>query len=379
MKSIHKNILLGLIAILLTLNACKKIDYNMGVSLPETIAPMTLGSAKAVDMMLIYQGGSHRPTWTQTELAPYVTYVDPESGKEDWLFDGFLIIESNDGAGRDMVAPIYPDKFTGKLGRKVEWENQLARQFTADNGIDALNKLVTVKSALIGAPKRKRQVVICLPEPAPGQQDWGVLDGKQLNFSSQADRLNALKWYIDQILLKWTAINPTNLELAGFYWTPETAYISQVMLPTVKSYIRTKSPNYKFYHIPHWGAGVRPDWKKQGFDISYQQPNVFFKDTRVIQVKDAVAYAKLNGMALEFEFDESALVKYNYKKRDIFMEYYNDFKDAGVWESFPLTYYQDHKAWVGYINSTDPKDQEITRLLARTIVDRQKRADAELK
>ena len=140
------------------------------------------------------------------------------------------------------------------------------------------------------------------------------------------------------------------------------------MLPTVKSYIRTKSPNYKFYHIPHWGAGVRPDWKKQGFDISYQQPNEFFKKTRLIKVKEAVDYAKKNGMSLEFEFDENALLKYNYLKRDLFMEYYNDFKDGGIWDNYPLTYYQDHKAWVSYINSTDSKDQEITRLLARTIV-----------
>ncbi len=366
---------LGLLGLVFWLSSCKKIDYNLGVSLQDTITPMSLTSAKAVDMMLIFQGGTHRPTWTQEELAPYVTYVDPETKVENWLFDGFLIIEANDGAGRDMVAPIYPDKFTGKLGRKVEWENQLSRQFTTDNGIDALNKLITVKSALIGAPKRKRQVVICLPEPAPGQADWGALDGRTLNFGSQADRLTALKWYIDQIIAKWNTLNPQNLELAGFYWTPETAYISQVMLPTVKSYIRTKSPNFKFYHIPHWGAGVRPDWKKQGFDISYQQPNVFFKKEQVIKVKDAVEYAQKNGMSLEFEFDESALLKYNYQKRDIFMEYYNDFKNAGVWENYPLTYYQDHKAWVAYLNSTDSKDQEITRLLARTIVDRQKRAD----
>ena len=214
MKMTYKYlVLLGLV---LWLSSCKKIDYNLGTSLQDTITPMTLTSAKAVDMILIFQGGTHRPTWTQQELAPYVTYVDPETGAEDWLFDGYLIIESNDGAGRDMVAPIYPDQFTGKLGRKVEWENQLTRQFTTDNGIDALNKLITVKSATIGAPKRKRQVVICLPEPAPGQADWGALDGRTLNFSSQADRLTALKWYIDQIISKWNSLKPSEFRVGRF-------------------------------------------------------------------------------------------------------------------------------------------------------------------
>lgn len=367
---------LSFIALIIWISSCKKTDYNLGVSLQDTITPMSLTSAKAVDMMLIFQGGTHRNTWTEEELEPYVTYVDPETGVEDWLFDGFLIIESNDGAGRRLTAPIYPEDFTGKLGRKVEWENQLSRQFTAEYGIGALNKIITAKSAEIGAPKRKRQVVICLPEPAPGQADWGVLDGRTLHFGSQNDRLTAIKWYIDEIITRWNALNLENLELAGFYWTPETAYISQVILPTVKSYIRTKDPNYMFYHIPHWNAGVRPGWKKQGFDISYQQPNVLFRDPRVIRVKDAVDYAQKHGMSMEFEFDESALLKYNYRSRDIFMEYYNDFKAGGIWENYPLTYYQAGNAWVAYVNSTDSKDQELARLLARTIIERQKRADS---
>lgn len=373
-----KKLIIYAFSLVIGLSACEKMDRNLGVSIPEAIEPMSLMAGKAVDMVLIYHGGTHRNSWTQEELAPYVTYVDPETGDEDWLFDGFLIIETSDGAGRDMLAPVYPDEFTGRLGRKVEWENQLNRQFTKDNGIDALDKLITVKSDEIGAPKRKRQIVVCLTEPAPGQTDWGSLDGKVLNFNSQADRLAAIRWYIDQIIERWNVLSPQNLELAGFYWTAESPHISQVILPTIKSYIRTKSPNYMFYHIPHWRSALRSQWKKLGFDISYQQPNVFFMDSPNHEVKDAIEYANNLGMSLEFEFDENALSSYNYQKRDIFLQYYNQFQDLGIWESYPLTYYQSARAWSAFVRSTDARDQEITKLLGRVIVDRQKRADLEV-
>src|SRR5690242_6656349 len=51
------------------------------------------------DLALIYQGGLQRPHWTTNQFAPYVSYRDPQTGKEQWLFDGFLFIEFQDGRG----------------------------------------------------------------------------------------------------------------------------------------------------------------------------------------------------------------------------------------------------------------------------------------
>lgn len=373
-----KNILIIALLFFLTgsgLQSCDDMDRDLGYSLPDTLPTMTLTYAKATDMILIYSGAVNRPDWTEEELEPFVTFKNQDSGEEDWLFDGFLLINSGDGAGRYYVAPVNEAQRQRELGRKKEWEDQLDRQFKTDNAIDALNKLVTKKSAQIGAPARKRQVVICLPEPAPGQKDWGVLDGRQMDFSSENDRYTALKWYIDEIIKRWTALNPQNLTLAGFYWTAESAYISQNMLPTVKSYIKQKGPNYMFYHIPHWGAMVRPDWKKHGFDISYQQPNIMFNEASTLTVKEAVDYAKKYGMSMEFEFDAAALKRYDYKKRGRFLEYFNTFESEGIWESYPVTYYQDHKDWTHYLASTDPQDKELTYMFAKKIIERQKKAD----
>ncbi|HEV2452940.1 MAG TPA: DUF4855 domain-containing protein, partial [Verrucomicrobiae bacterium] len=55
--------------------------------------------SKPTDVVLIYQGGVQRPRWTVNHFAPYVTYQDLKTGKEQWLFDGFLVIEFQDGRG----------------------------------------------------------------------------------------------------------------------------------------------------------------------------------------------------------------------------------------------------------------------------------------
>lgn len=53
------------------------------------------------DMALMYYGGSHRiglSDWTPEQLRSNVVYED-RNGKEHWLFDSFLFLETSDGGG----------------------------------------------------------------------------------------------------------------------------------------------------------------------------------------------------------------------------------------------------------------------------------------
>ena len=53
------------------------------------------------DMALMYYGGSHRigmSDWTSEQLRSNVVYQD-RNGKEHWLFDSFLFLETSDGGG----------------------------------------------------------------------------------------------------------------------------------------------------------------------------------------------------------------------------------------------------------------------------------------
>ena len=110
--------IIGLLGTIISgLSSCEKRDYNLGYSVQDTVKAYGLTSAKAVDMMLIYKGGIQRPDWNEAEFKPYITYKDPETNAEDWLFDGFLFLEFADGAGRNYTAPVKDDP-NGKATRK---------------------------------------------------------------------------------------------------------------------------------------------------------------------------------------------------------------------------------------------------------------------
>src|SRR5215469_8589568 len=76
--------------------------------------------SEPTDLVLIYQGGVQRPRWTVSRFSPYVTYQDQKTGKEQWLFDGFLIIEFQDGRGHTY------EQFSGlKHANKSQWSSLL--------------------------------------------------------------------------------------------------------------------------------------------------------------------------------------------------------------------------------------------------------------
>ena len=146
-----------------------------------------------LDMVLIYQGGVHRADWTPAEIAPYVVHTN-RFGKKEWFFDGFLFLEFYDGSKYNFC-PGYSGR---ENARKQEWEWLIDRHFADGKAIKALNACIDDGIREMGAPPVKHRVVVGLPEPFMNQKDWGVLDGKELDFSKREDRVAASKWYIDQ-------------------------------------------------------------------------------------------------------------------------------------------------------------------------------------
>ena len=74
---------------LLLAGSCSRTMYPQGQH-RRNLQPPT-------DAVLCYGGSHHRTPflWDKERLAPYVTYVDKESG-EHWLFDGFIFLEFQD-------------------------------------------------------------------------------------------------------------------------------------------------------------------------------------------------------------------------------------------------------------------------------------------
>ncbi len=65
--------------------------------------------------------------------APYVSYRDPKSGKERWLFDGFLFIEFADGKGY-----AFEPGLKIAAGQKAHWLTLLKKNFAKNDGVPNL-------------------------------------------------------------------------------------------------------------------------------------------------------------------------------------------------------------------------------------------------
>lgn len=124
------------------------------------------------DMALIYQGGTHRPEWTEDDLRPYVTHTFAD-GRTDWFFDSFLFFEFTDNW---QIAFGY--KYGTRNARKSDWEWLLNRIFEKEKSLDALNSCIEHYKTIIGEPSFKHKIVLGVVSPITDQTDWGSLDGE---------------------------------------------------------------------------------------------------------------------------------------------------------------------------------------------------------
>jgi hypothetical protein len=331
--------------------------------------PLARSDSSAItDLVLIYQGGTHRPEWNVDQIRPYVSYVDPGNKREHWLFDGFLFIEFKDNRGFEFA-----HGYKQRAARKTEWSWLLERNFETSRAIGALDRACDSVSSRIGKPLRKRKIVLTLPEAINHQQDWGDLDGKTLNFTLSQDRIAACAWYIDEALARWKQLSPKNLELAGFYWVAEYGSESKEILPRIGGLIRSKG--MQFYWIPYWNAPLAGDWKSLGFDRAYQQPNHFFHpEVSDSRLNEACSFARAHGMGLEMEFDGRVLSAVR-DFRPRFYSYLEFFKKNSVIDSSAIAYYEGGGVLLNLATSRTAEERGMYDTLASLIVARQRSAD----
>ncbi|MDD2960709.1 MAG: DUF4855 domain-containing protein [Muribaculaceae bacterium] len=338
------------------------LSILVGINEADAIYP----TDEILDMALIYQGGTHRPDWTEDELLPYVTHKFAD-GRIDWFFDSFLFFEFTDNW---KIAFGY--KYGSQNAKKTDWEWLLGRIFEKGKSLDALNSCIEKYKGIIGKPKFKHKIVLGIVSPITGQTDWGSLDGEALNFNNQEHQTKATKWYLDQLITKFNAENYNNLELTGFYWLEETTAKCGDLPKYISQYIHEKGK--KFYWIPYWYAQGFDQWKDLGFDVAYLQPNHFFnKDILDSRLRDACRTAKQLGMAVEMEFDHNVL----YENEDSYyarLETYIDaFEKYGVFESSSIAYYSGTKAILQMYNSPVIENTIILDRIANHILDRRER------
>ncbi len=342
------------------------IFFLIGFLLPSQ-AQDQYGKTDIADLVLIYQGGVHRPMeWSKEQFLPYVVHQD-QKGNVNWLFDGFLFLEFTDGKGRNF-APGY----NKQNARRGEWEWLQGRQFAKDKAFSALDQCITEQIKILGKPGFKHKLVVGIPSPISDQKDWGEINGKVMDFSKTEDRIEAGKWYIDRFLEQYTKQKYKKIKLAGFYWVDEDVIRCADILIPLGDYIRSKK--LKFYWIPYWKARGYDKWKEYKFDFAWIQPNHFF-DTKIgdERIDQACDFAREMNMGVEMEFDSRAMADNKANMRSRLVSYIKAFEKNGTFEQSSIAYYEGGNGIYNFYKSDNPMDKELMDILANYISKRKQK------
>ena len=333
--------------------------------------------------------------WDKERLAPYVTYVDKE-GTEHWLFDGFIFLEFQDTNRPDAELYAFETghlRDTGESAGKAQWQELIDYYFTDGNGVEALEEAVKEAAARLGKAPQKHKVIMVLPDPVihrhyidttSSTTYWGALDGQQLDFSRNEDRIAACKWYIDRVRERFARGNYEHVELAGFYWLREivtrpvdTQYSyhltrSDIMLPHIADYLHKL--DYTFSWIPYYGSRGYDVWQQFGFDQVYLQPNYYWKPQN--DMDEVCRQIDSLGIGMEIEFEPTLLDAregsgtFRARLRD----YIDYAKRRNIYGKRPFAYYHGTNGFYDLHASDDEADRELFDELCQFIINNPLRA-----
>jgi hypothetical protein len=285
-------------------------------------APGAPEAAGVRHLCLIYHGSKKRVDFTADALLPYVAHVDANRRPTDWFFDSFLFLEFV----TDTDAWFHHYREGRPQATAADWAWLADCWFRPQRGLAAMDAAIESAGQVLHDPDHKAKIVICMPVPLPQIRDFGPLAGQsaKLDFSREADRRQALEWYIDRVLASWRVEKYKHLELVGFYWTAES-------IPTTDAaVVRSASDllharGQKLFWIPYFGSHGLPEWRSRGIDAAMLQPNYFFpSEVRRSRLTSTARNAVRAGCGIEIEFDQRALGSDSYRQR--FWQYL----DAGV-------------------------------------------------
>lgn len=267
-------------------------DGEADSDFPDRFA--SVGQLGAKDVLLAYFCHKDRAPITKEVFLPHVAYMEGDEIK-DTLFDSFLFLP--------YVAFLY-DKYKKRPLKKEDWQLYIDTQFQEGVNMDALEEAAAEVGKKLGKPDYKVSAFFSILYPVSEVEHFGMIGGKDLDFSVQEDRKTALKWFIDEQLARFEEKKYKHITLNGFYWfTEEISYSDAQLLDLLRfttDYVREKGLITTW--IPYFHASGFNDWRHLGFDIACYQPNYAFnKSVPDIRLFDAAATAKLLGMCIELE------------------------------------------------------------------------------
>lgn len=342
------------------------------------------------DLSLVGYWHREPQLWDAARFAPHVSFVD-STGRERWLFEGFLFLEGSDWMhGRTFVLG------PGQSATKKEWQYQLDLWLGPEGCVSELEKACASVASRIGKPKRKRGVIIGIPdaimfETFSDKHSSTTYWGDGLDFADVDNRLKALYWYIDSAREMFSALGTKYLELSGFYITSEEIYLPwdidvncrykswDVITPELSAYCHSHGQG--LYWIPyHMGPGHKY-WKQLGIDQVWMQPNYYWdmKNPGRHPFDKTIAAVKEYGMGIELEFEYSCVSSVMAVEKagpdgdgrlifheedvpglkDMLRTYFRQIKDNGLYGTAPIAIYSGSNALTQLAGSDRPEDREL--------------------
>jgi len=313
------------------------------------------------DLVLLYNGHYSNGTgaWTKDNIIPYISYVDEQRRPIDWMFDGVLYL--------GLLSPFGHSFETGTAVIETEWKWYLDKTYGVDGDLDQMNDAVKEAAEQLGQSDKRMKVVLMLPNPGTLSSSFEIkegqlaaYDGGVLSVAEELDMKKLLmRWYMDELMTRWSLKGYDHLELSGIYWLSEGVSVD---IPQEDNLIRYMSEivheqGLHFFWIPFFYGGRSFDWRELGFDAVVLQPNHFFNGTKEERIEDTAYLAQLYGVGIEMECDERMNEDPAYRRR--YIEYLNGGVKYGYMTNTLRGYYQGNTSLLDSARSTNPEHREL--------------------
>ena len=195
-------------------------------------------------------------------------------------------------------------------------------------------------------------VILAVPCPDPRQTAFGPVapGAPSLNFSTLADRVAAVQWWVREAVARWAALvaagSLQRTSLLGFYWFHESIDPGdEQLLPALASTIHGLDPSFLFTWIPYFRSVDDPEyaaWRDYGFDYVTLQPNFAFHNTSAGQrFADVAQVMKENHLGVELELPDYIRNPQVASWQESFTTYLDH---VSAWPQSPMKTYLAHPA-----------------------------------
>ncbi|MEQ8235893.1 MAG: DUF4855 domain-containing protein [Syntrophomonadaceae bacterium] len=253
------------------------------------------------NLCLLYVGGDrdraiHR--YDVTGLRPMVGWVDTEGNWLDSFMDGFLILAQYSPLQNGRA--FSPD-LAGAPARKEDWLALFEEYFAAGANLDALNSCAgQIKESPVIENFRPIKVVLGIPCPDPRCREW---DQNGHGLSGAEQRIEATRWAMCELMVRWAEKRYEHLCLAGFYYMSEQGVWNDPLLRQFPQLCYEHG--LRSFAIPGITSAWMSEFSRAGFDcVALQSSHAFwqpFNRPRHFALKSAGLIAREFGMGMEVE------------------------------------------------------------------------------